>query len=228
MWCGECLHIYMLFSCEIGFVAIYAVLSQNQFCCNLRIFMWTKIQPKIAYVEKILQIWGTPLCVNDIHNIHMCQQFFVDFSVNILSAILNNLSTTLLTFVWIEIVKGSGGIFESQHIVLIIDCCCHKKSKLLPNDLIWAICQSSEIPAAVLPPIVRSSFFLWFGTSPKPVGSQAETRCLSSIQVARAQASRQASRLARHQSNRTHRHHHKWTPYRLCEEEEEKTASKQC
>ena len=57
----------------------------------------------------------------------MCQQFFVDFSVNILLATLNNLSTTLLTFVRLEIVKGSGDIFESQHIVLIIDCCCHKK-----------------------------------------------------------------------------------------------------
>ena len=41
-WCGECLHI----------CTIYAVLSENLFCRNLRTFVQWKIEPKIASVEK--------------------------------------------------------------------------------------------------------------------------------------------------------------------------------
>ena len=33
---------FMLFCCKISFVAIYAVLSQNQFCRNLSDFLWSK------------------------------------------------------------------------------------------------------------------------------------------------------------------------------------------
>ena len=33
---------FMLFCCKISFVAIYTVLSRNQFCCNLRTSVWRK------------------------------------------------------------------------------------------------------------------------------------------------------------------------------------------
>ena len=42
----------------MGFVMIYVILSQNLFCRNLHTFMWRKIEPKIAYVEKKWQILG--------------------------------------------------------------------------------------------------------------------------------------------------------------------------
>ena len=48
----------MLFCCKICFVAIYAVLSRNLFCCYLRAFVWRKIEPKIVLVEKKRQISG--------------------------------------------------------------------------------------------------------------------------------------------------------------------------
>ena len=41
-----------LFCCKICFVSIYAVLSQNLFCRDLRAFAWRKIEPKIIWVEK--------------------------------------------------------------------------------------------------------------------------------------------------------------------------------
>ena len=41
---------FMLFCCKISFVAIYAVLSRNQFCYNLRTFVWRTFLPKIAYM----------------------------------------------------------------------------------------------------------------------------------------------------------------------------------
>ena len=47
-----------LFCLKIGFVVIYAVLSQNLFCRDLRTFVWRKIEPKITYVEKKWQISG--------------------------------------------------------------------------------------------------------------------------------------------------------------------------
>ena len=40
------------------YVAIYAVLAQNLFCCNLRAFVWRKIYSKIVLVEKKGQISG--------------------------------------------------------------------------------------------------------------------------------------------------------------------------
>ena len=49
---------FMLFCYKIDFVLIYAVLSQNMFCRNLRNFVWRKFEQEIAYVEKIWQIWG--------------------------------------------------------------------------------------------------------------------------------------------------------------------------
>ena len=64
MWrnlsCGEMfphdrlLHMNKLtfFSCKICFVTIYAVLSQNLFCRDLRAFVWRKVEPKIVLVEK--------------------------------------------------------------------------------------------------------------------------------------------------------------------------------
>ena len=64
MWgnlsCGEVfphdrlLHMNKLtfFCCKICFVAIYAVLSRNLFCRDLRAFVWRKIEPKIVPVEK--------------------------------------------------------------------------------------------------------------------------------------------------------------------------------
>ena len=51
----------MLFCWKIGFVVIYAVLSRNLFCRDLGTFVWRKIEPKIAYVEKKWQIWGMQL-----------------------------------------------------------------------------------------------------------------------------------------------------------------------
>ena len=52
---------FMLFCCKIGFIAIYALLSQNLFCHGLRTFVWRKIELKIASVEKKLQISGMGL-----------------------------------------------------------------------------------------------------------------------------------------------------------------------
>ena len=52
---------FMLFCCKIGFIAIYALLSRNLFCRNLRTFVWRKIEPKIASVEKKWQISG--MCI---------------------------------------------------------------------------------------------------------------------------------------------------------------------
>ena len=48
----------MLFCCKICFVAIYAVLSRNLFCRDLRAFVWRKVEPKIMLVEKKRQISG--------------------------------------------------------------------------------------------------------------------------------------------------------------------------
>ena len=47
---------------KIRFLAIYAVLSKY-FCCDLRAFVWRKIEPKIVSAEKKGQIWcmGGPL-----------------------------------------------------------------------------------------------------------------------------------------------------------------------
>ena len=57
VWCEECLNI-----CERYALLLknwfYAVLSRNLFCRDLRTFVWRKIEPKIAYVEKKWQIWG--------------------------------------------------------------------------------------------------------------------------------------------------------------------------
>ena len=47
---------FTIFWCKISFLAIYAVLSQNQFWYDLRAFAWRKIEPKIVPVEKKLQI----------------------------------------------------------------------------------------------------------------------------------------------------------------------------
>ena len=52
--CGEYFYIctcYAVLS-KMGFVMIYVVLSRNLFCRDLRTFVWRKIEPKIAYVEK--------------------------------------------------------------------------------------------------------------------------------------------------------------------------------
>ena len=48
-----------LFCYKICFVAIYAVLSRNLFCRDLRPFVWRKIEPKIVPVEKKdkYQVW---------------------------------------------------------------------------------------------------------------------------------------------------------------------------
>ena len=48
--------------CKIWFVTIYAVLSWNLFCCDLRSFVWRKIEPKIVLVEKKRQISGMLKC----------------------------------------------------------------------------------------------------------------------------------------------------------------------
>ena len=42
----------------IIFFAIYAVLSRNLICRNLRAFVWRKIEPRIVSVEKNRQISG--------------------------------------------------------------------------------------------------------------------------------------------------------------------------
>ena len=47
---------FTIFWCKISFLAIFAVLSQNQFWYDLRAFTWRKIEPKIVPVEKKLQI----------------------------------------------------------------------------------------------------------------------------------------------------------------------------
>ena len=54
---------FMLFCYKIGFVAIYALLSRNLFCRDLRTFVWRKIEPKIASVDKKWQIWGMPYSI---------------------------------------------------------------------------------------------------------------------------------------------------------------------
>ena len=48
----------MLFCLKIGCVVIYVVLSRNLFCRDLRTFVWRKMEPNIAYVEKKWQISG--------------------------------------------------------------------------------------------------------------------------------------------------------------------------
>ena len=52
----EIVHVekcFRLFCCKICFVAIYAVLSQNLFCRDLRAFyVEKKIDPKIVLLEK--------------------------------------------------------------------------------------------------------------------------------------------------------------------------------
>ena len=70
MWrnlsCGEMfpldrlLHMNKLtfFCCKICFVAVYAVLSRNLFCRDLRAFVWRKVEPKIVLLEKKRQISG--------------------------------------------------------------------------------------------------------------------------------------------------------------------------
>ena len=60
----------MLFCWQIGFVGIYAILPQNLFCRDLRTFVWRKIEPKIAYVEKKLQISGMDQGFVGIHDIY--------------------------------------------------------------------------------------------------------------------------------------------------------------
>ena len=52
------LSLFMLICREICFVAIYAVLAQNLFCCDLRTFVWRKIYSEIVLVEKKGQISG--------------------------------------------------------------------------------------------------------------------------------------------------------------------------
>ena len=49
----------MLFCCKIGFVVIYAVLSQNMFCHDSRTCLWKKI----AYVKKNVkyEVWADVL-----------------------------------------------------------------------------------------------------------------------------------------------------------------------
>ena len=54
----------MLFCCKICFVAIYAVLLRNLFCCDLRAFVWRKVELKIVLVEKKRQISGMPTTIN--------------------------------------------------------------------------------------------------------------------------------------------------------------------
>ena len=58
--CGDnlfCLNLCCFVSKSVC-VAIYAVLSRNQFCRDLRVFAWRKIQAKIVFVEKKGQISG--------------------------------------------------------------------------------------------------------------------------------------------------------------------------
>ena len=43
---------FMLFCCKIDFVTINALLSEDLFCRDLGTFVWRKIEPKIASVEK--------------------------------------------------------------------------------------------------------------------------------------------------------------------------------
>ena len=51
----------MLICRKICFAAIYAVLAQNLFCCDLRTFVWRKIYSEIVRVEKKGQISGMVL-----------------------------------------------------------------------------------------------------------------------------------------------------------------------
>ena len=44
--------LFMLICRKICFAAIYAVLAQNLFCCDLRTFVWRKIYSEIVLVEK--------------------------------------------------------------------------------------------------------------------------------------------------------------------------------
>ena len=58
----------MLFCCKIGFILIYALLSQNLFCRNLRTFVWRKINQKLSPWRKndkyqVCMICGQPLTI---------------------------------------------------------------------------------------------------------------------------------------------------------------------
>ena len=73
VWCGKCLHICTIYAVLLVFVAIYALLSRNLFCRELRTFVWRKIESKIASVEKKWQISGmisTPL-IKDTSSPHL-------------------------------------------------------------------------------------------------------------------------------------------------------------
>ena len=58
MWRQFFLSLFMLICRKICFAAIYAVLAQNLFCCDLRTFVWRKIYSEIVLVEKKGQISG--------------------------------------------------------------------------------------------------------------------------------------------------------------------------
>jgi len=61
----KCVHI-MLFCWKMGFVVIYVVCRKICFDANLRTFVWRKIKPKIAYVEKNWQISGMHILSHEI------------------------------------------------------------------------------------------------------------------------------------------------------------------
>ena len=50
--------IFHSFVAKSVFLAIHAILSQNQFCRDFCPFAWRKIEPKIMHVEKKLHISG--------------------------------------------------------------------------------------------------------------------------------------------------------------------------
>ena len=71
-WCGrsEChfcsqgfVRVLILFCWQISFVRVYAVLSQNKFCRNLRALTWRKIKPKVACGEMTNIRYGIEDCL---------------------------------------------------------------------------------------------------------------------------------------------------------------------
>ena len=60
VWCGECLKMCTRYAVllKIWFCRDLRCLSRNLFWRDVRTFVWRKIKPKIAYVEKKWQIWG--------------------------------------------------------------------------------------------------------------------------------------------------------------------------
>ena len=82
--------------CKNHFFANYAVLSRNLFCRDIRVFVWKKIEPKIVYEEKKLQISG--MCISVVrflsckHVRHQMNVHWIQISVSKPNCCMQNIN----------------------------------------------------------------------------------------------------------------------------------------